>query len=165
MDNALYYFLSTIAQSFAALIAFLLAAGQGRISWLDGKISSMKMAIVIKLHPTNTEFYNSTFSVSEIIKQAEKAPSDSFLGEKARELTEFLKEIQVFRKQLRDLVIGCTVLIVAGIALLPLVPIIASCGKVTWGLIAILVVGTAWQAIRIGFFVYNSLEVSLKRKV
>ena len=42
METILLYFFSTLAQSFAALVAFVFAVSQFRISWLDTKITSLK---------------------------------------------------------------------------------------------------------------------------
>ncbi len=168
MKSALYYFLSTLAQSFAALTAFVFMAAQNRVAWLDGRITAVKMALLYRLHggTLQIDYYMNTVAASEAVLQGEKK-SDPTTQRLSSDLKDLLEQIQTLRAQMKtQTVLGISITL-ASMILIATVPLIESehtiDHKVAWTIIGIGAAAGLLGGGSIGWFIFDSISVSLKK--
>ena len=163
--TTLNYFFSTIAQTFAALVAFVYVAAQQRISWLDSKITSLKSATIHSMGRSHDHDKWMVFkSATQIVHEGTTSTSTD-AQDYARKLKTSIHEIQTVRKSIATNLIWGLAVALSSALVLAIVPIIRedSCTAIialTFGSIATVAVG-----IIIGIATYNSLKVSLKEDI
>lgn len=167
MDNTFYYFYSTLTQAFAALIAFVYVATQSRISWLDSKITSEKMVLLLRMNSgtRNVEYYVATHSATQAVNLGfEHTSSD--VKEKAEHLGNLISEMQTLRANSSRYIswgIGMVILGLIGILLAPLTDSFNTyCSS---ALLFISFLFALRSALLIEKFVRDSLKVSLKENI
>lgn len=166
MDNTLYYFFSTLAQSFAALAAFVFVAAQSRIEWLDSKVTSTKMATLYLIHAgtQNIEFYMVTKSATEVANDAESRQNKE-LQILAKDLKGFISQIQLLRNSIQIHVIWGISMIILGLIGIAVTPLIKDCILLSWGVLIFCICIATFSSFRTGKFIIESLKVTLKKPI
>lgn len=164
MENTLFYFFSTIAQSFAALTAFVFAAAQMRISWLDSKITAQKYVLVVEIYGNlDPEYHSSLKTASEIVEHFKN--STGVNKNRAIELAKSLEQIQELRNSVTQLLkIGIGTCL-TGLVILPFSVFISKDPLICWSVIIIGLIISIYSSLKILIFITQALDVSLKKKV
>lgn len=163
METTLYYFFSTLAQSFAALVAFVYVAAQTRIAWLDAKVTSSKMVLLYKIHAgsNNIDYYMAINSATDVAKDAASRNTPEF-KKLSTDLSVHVSRIQELRNHIREHVKWGFLTVVVGLLGIALTPFIVKCSAVSYILLALGSIFSVFSASRMGKFVIESLNVSLK---
>lgn len=164
--NTFYYFFSTIAQSFAALVAFLFAAAQLRVQWLDNKVTVSKRALLYLLHPgtPNIDYYMTLNTATDTVSEGQKRASAEILMQ-SNSLAKSIDDIQNLRKSIGSHVIINMSLVIFSILGIPFVEYIAVSPTLPCRVLLSYSLAAVSAAVFTGFFIYNSLKVSLRRKI
>lgn len=102
-ETTFMYFLSTLAQSTAAIAGLLFVAAQFHIQWLDQKLTATKSYIIRSLNNPNYDYYMDSWESSDTIKAARnKKPENSNLIQKADKLEKLLVRIEKARKDCKS---------------------------------------------------------------
>lgn len=165
MDNlevTLYYFFSTIAQTFAALSAFVYVAAQQRIAWLDTRRDSLMKATAasMKMYLPSIDPYIAQKGPKQVALDGLKC-SYTDAQNFATLLTKQNSAIRVTKIAIAtQLKIGVLVSL-SGIAGIALSPLIVKCkGWFVWLVIVMVTFGVLFAGYKIGKFAFNSLEVA-----
>lgn len=119
-ENTLFYFFSTLSQSFAALVAFFFTAAQMKISWLDEKITTNKKAILYcytgRSHWTvnKVDAQMCKMSANEVLKKGKEIDQHGS-AEIAVQLEKFLYQIRDLRESVRRFILVGLTLTAIGI--------------------------------------------------
>ncbi len=170
METILLYFFSTLAQSFAALVAFVFAVSQFRISWLDTKITSLKKVALYSTFGASIysdaqiDFKMNKYSATQVADFAKKK-NNTDCEEVAKKLAEQIIEIQVFRKGIRNHIVWGILFIMIGIAGIPMSFYLKSVEGFSMVLMLLITILVIWCCCKMGYFIYESLKVSLTKSL
>lgn len=168
MDNTLFYFFSTLAQSFAALTAFVFSAAQFRISWLDQKITSLKKGLLYSMNGFSmhngekVDYLMHLNSTSEVIKSASNHARSSELCGDVEKLKSYVLAMQLLRSGIKKFVIMGLLLTGLGLLGLAITPFLNEYECFSYVILFTCVILSIWSLVEMGLFIYNSLTVSLK---
>ena len=181
MEVTLLYFFSTLAQSFAALTAFVYIASQARISWIDNKVTATKKTLLYSMNGASmysghsVDFQMNKFSATEVAKQGRKR--GALLTEQgnvrggedclslAEELESHIRKLQELRKNIKYFVFWGLFIMVIGIIGIPVTSFIKDCWAFSNIVMGILSLVSIVVCLFMGNFIYKSLEVSLKNDI
>lgn len=170
MENTLYYFFSTLAQSFAALTAFVFTSAQFRISWLDQKITSSKKSLLYSMYGHSpyvgdrVDFFMNKMTATEVIEDANSKDKDKFKYQSSK-LKKLILQMQEMRSDIRKFVLYGMVITGLGIIGIPFSRLLSSYeigANVLMGVLSCL------SILSLGFmgkFIYFSLLVSTKNEI
>jgi hypothetical protein len=166
-DTTLFYFFSTLAQSFAALTAFFFAAAQVRIAWIDEKITNDKKATLYcfpqySLNQVDAEMCKN--SATDVVKMGR---DQNINGSKqiADKLDSWIQEMQNLRKGVRNFVIIGISQTGVGIIGILFSKYISNNYSIGLAVFMIILPALIFSLYFMGDFIYKSLEVSLKNNV